>query len=692
MSRSLSFTLAALAGLSSTTTAADSTPILAEGTVVITASDTATTTETADQARLRLGLVPGGTDVISSDVLRQGRTFTLRDALGSSPGVYVQPRAGAEESRLSIRGSGIQRTFHLRGILLLQDGQPINQADGGGDFQAIDPGLVDHIAVYRGANALRYGSATLGGAIDFVSPTGRSRPGTDLRVEGGSFGYLKTQAAGGFVHDEFDGYLAVSQYVSDGSRDWSENANQRAFANVGWRPVEGVENRLYGTFSRSDSQLPGSLTRAQFDDDPTQASAGSLLREVKRDFPLWRLADRLVWDLDDHRLEGGVGLVRKELYHPLSFGEISQDSDDLTGFGRWSWTGTLIGRPSRTTVGANAAWGVTDAYTYGYANASGNRRGPLTSEAEQTARNLEGYAEIQIEAVPSWWAIAGLQVAGHHRRFEDRFLANGDQSDSKLYTGTSPKLGVLWQASETITGFANISRSFEPPTFAEWVQAPAFGVPSFPYDDLKAQSAWTLEVGSRGARGPVAWDIAAYYAAISDEYLAYQVNPGVQNTLNADDTIHLGIELGLQVELAHDLLRDDDRVILGTTWTWGRFTFDDDVVYGDNTIPGIAEHIARIELRWESRGWFAGLTVDWQSDWYVDFANTTEAEGEALLGLRGGYTSDYGVSWFAEARNLADTAYVATSGVANPSSPPTNQALYNPGDGRAFTVGIQWVQ
>jgi len=53
--------------------------------------------------------------------------------------VFVQPRYGSEESRLSIRGSGLQRTFHGRGLKLLQDGVPLNLADGGFDFQAVEP-------------------------------------------------------------------------------------------------------------------------------------------------------------------------------------------------------------------------------------------------------------------------------------------------------------------------------------------------------------------------------------------------------------------------------------------------------------------------------------------------------------------------------------------------------------------------
>jgi len=125
-----------------------------------------------DAAYERIILTPGGVDLIDAETYKSGRASTFQDMLGWSPGVFIQPRFGSEESRLSIRGSGLQRTFHLRGIKLLQDGVPINQADGGGDFQAVEPLALRYIEVFRGANALSYGSTTLGGAINFVSPSG----------------------------------------------------------------------------------------------------------------------------------------------------------------------------------------------------------------------------------------------------------------------------------------------------------------------------------------------------------------------------------------------------------------------------------------------------------------------------------------------------------------------------------------
>ena len=79
---------------------------------------------------------------------------TIKDVLDYVPGVFVQPKWG-DDTRLSIRGSGLSRNFHLRGVQLYMDGIPINTADGFGDFQEIDPTAYRYVEVYKGANALR---------------------------------------------------------------------------------------------------------------------------------------------------------------------------------------------------------------------------------------------------------------------------------------------------------------------------------------------------------------------------------------------------------------------------------------------------------------------------------------------------------------------------------------------------------
>lgn len=170
--------------------------------LVIEAEQTRTTTTqpTLKDDRVELAKVPGGTEAIDAERFLTGRSSTLADTFFLSPGIVAQPRFGSDEARISIRGSGLQRTFHGRGIRIMQDGIPLNLADGGFDMQSVDPMSASHVNVWRGGNALSNGSSTLGGAIDYKSHTGYSSPDFAARLEGGSYGYLRTRLSTGITH------------------------------------------------------------------------------------------------------------------------------------------------------------------------------------------------------------------------------------------------------------------------------------------------------------------------------------------------------------------------------------------------------------------------------------------------------------------------------------------------------------
>ncbi|MES2751891.1 MAG: TonB-dependent receptor plug domain-containing protein, partial [Pseudomonadota bacterium] len=153
--------------------------------------------QTAQQARREIQQTPGGVAVVAAEDYRNNSVAsTIKDVLDYVPGVFVQPKWG-DDSRLSIRGSSLSRNFHLRGIQLYMDGIPINTADGYGDFQELDPTAYKFIEVYKGANALRFGANSLGGAINFVTPTGRDAGVNSAGIDMGAFGYRRFQGSVG---------------------------------------------------------------------------------------------------------------------------------------------------------------------------------------------------------------------------------------------------------------------------------------------------------------------------------------------------------------------------------------------------------------------------------------------------------------------------------------------------------------
>ena len=123
------------------------------------------------QARALIERTPGGVALVPDTAFKSGPANTIKDVLGWVPGVIAQTRWGPD-GRVSIRGSGLTRNYGNRGINVFTDGIPINTADGLFDLFEIDPTAYRYVEVYKGANALRFGANSLGGAINFVTPTG----------------------------------------------------------------------------------------------------------------------------------------------------------------------------------------------------------------------------------------------------------------------------------------------------------------------------------------------------------------------------------------------------------------------------------------------------------------------------------------------------------------------------------------
>ena len=163
--------------------------------VIVTASRDAGDPVVVAEARDRLSRTPGAVAVVSAESYANRFAQNFSDTLRNVPGVLAQKRYG-EEARLSIRGSGIAQGFHQRGVLFAQDGVPFADADGFSDFQGVDPLSARYIEIYKGSNTLRFGGAQLGGAINLVTPTGRTAADdTVLQMEGGSFGSLRGGAS-----------------------------------------------------------------------------------------------------------------------------------------------------------------------------------------------------------------------------------------------------------------------------------------------------------------------------------------------------------------------------------------------------------------------------------------------------------------------------------------------------------------
>jgi iron complex outermembrane receptor protein len=628
-----------------------------------------------ETARSRIERVPGAANVIDAEAYRDGRATTTADTFAYSPGVFAQSRIpGAEEARLSIRGSGLQRTFHGRGIKLLQDGVPINQADGAFDFQAIEPLAARYIEVFRGANALQYGATTLGGAINYVSPTGQDAAPVLVRGELGSYGHRRVQFAAAGAGESADFYVSLSSFAQGGYQQHSEQSNHRLFSNLGYRISDRLETRFFVTAATSDSELPGSLTKAQLFSDRRQANIVNVRQDQHRDFSFHRFANRTTYAWGDQRIEASAFYAYKSLWHPI-FQVLAVDSKDFGVGLRYSNDARIGGRRNLFTLGfSTARTRQRDDRFQNVAGAPGDR----TAQSDQTATALDAFAENQHYVTQRTALVLGVQATRATRRYADEFLADGDNGFDVRYNRLSPKLGARYELTPAMQVFANVSRSFEPPSFGELAGGPTI-------TPVSAQAGRTVEIGGRGTAPGAAWDVAFYDARLSNELLAQSSATGTPlGTVNAPRTIHRGAELGGSFQFArHFHLRG--------AYLWNDFRFDGHPVYGNNDLPGIPRHFLRAEIVYRSAdGFHAGPNVEWSPQRYpVDMANSLFAESYAVLGFKIGQQVKKGMSWFIDARNLTDRTHAATTAVIADAR-GLDPAVFNPGIGRSVFVGVEW--
>ncbi|MDP3385445.1 MAG: TonB-dependent receptor [Phenylobacterium sp.] len=645
--------------------------------VIVTARPDSEDPAVVADARRRLSETPGAVSVIAAESFEDRFALALDDMLRDAPGVFAQKKWGGD-TRLSIRGSGIGNANHNRGLLIAQDGLPLNEADGYGDSQIADPLLTRHVEVYRGGNALRFGGATLGGAVNMVTPTGETAPyDLRLRLDGGAFGMLRQHLAAAGDTGTWDGFVAVTNQTGQGPRPQSQQNIQFASFNVGRRLGEDAEVRLILNGADIKQEIPGALTRAQFDTDPHQAAAGNVVNDYARDVRALRSAAALNWAIaSDLSLSAGVYGIWKNLEHPI-FQVIAQESRNYGVFAKLDWAGEIAGLRADAYGGLWGRQGDLDSHFY--VNRAGSR-GDLRAISYQNARALDLFGEGRLFLTDQLALVAGAAYGIAERDYASRAVpgvaGTFNLEASRNFDWLAPRIGLLWEAPDGAQLFANVTRSVEPPNFGSLSPTGTGFAP------VEAQEAVTYEAGARGRRGAFTWDVTLYHAELEKELLQFSVSQDrPATTFNADETYHRGLEAAVDWRFAPAWR-------LRQTYTWSDFAFRDDPQYGDNRLPVAPEHLYRAELRYDApQGWFVAPSVELTPQGaFVDFANTTRAPSYAVAHINAGWTFRPGLSVFVDLRNVTDEAYVSNVQPVITANAAT--AAYWPGDRRSLFAGL----
>jgi iron complex outermembrane receptor protein len=638
---------------------------------------------TADRLKTEVeaqrALTPGGVTVVDGDELYSRHVSNLADMLRYVPGVWADSGYGNDELFFSSRGSNLDAVdYDKNGIKLLQDGLPVTTADGNNHNRVIDPLTARYASVARGANALTYGASSLGGAIDFVSPTARNSAPLSVFLDAGSFGSLNGRVTAGRAGERMDGLLTVEGRNFDGYRDHSSQERFGLYGNVGWHPSATTHVQLFGTYVDNDLRLPGALTRAEVEADPDPASPAALDGDYGKVVKTARVAAKVTQSFGANgTLSAGLSYEGQSLFHPI----VSQIFVDFDGPGPAAPVevfsllvdtdhrdlGAMVRYDRRVgahdlLAGLNFGKGSVEGGNY--RNLHGQPNG-LAESYDSDSDSVEAFAMDRFHLSDRFTAVFGAQMVSAAREVLVTNAVTGAVTHpDDRYTTVNPRAGVIASLNGAGELYGNVSRLFEAPTTFQIIDDVRGGNETLaPMSGTVAEVGWRSGTSeSEGTRWT--WDIAAFYARIRDEILSMDDPDAPGNSLvtNIDKTTHAGLEalLGASFEIggAH---RIDPRV----SFTLNQFHFANDAAWGDNRLPAAPTYAARGEVLYRHRsGFYAGPTFDLIGDRYVDFANSYNVDGYGLMGLHAGFS---GERWevFGDVRNLFDTDYIATVNVLN---------------------------
>ncbi|MDR6631027.1 iron complex outermembrane receptor protein [Acinetobacter lwoffii] len=678
-------------------------------TIVISAEQNANPQQ---QYQKELAQVSGGTNFIGEQQLEQQRLATTADVFRLQPGIYAQS-AGNEGAKISIRGSGINRTSgaHASGTHVLIDDIPFT-GPGGTAYELLEPWWIDHVGVYRGANGFKQGGLALGGTINYRTKTGADQDGSELKYEMGSHGYQKYQFSTGRKLDQMDYYLALTSTQFDGIQDHAEGDGKGLAFNLGYQISPDIETRFYARYRESKHLTPGRITQEQLKNDPEAANSFNLAVDAKRIQPgsTW-LANTTTWNLqDDAKLTGSLAYH----HYPLDLRESSYrtnvDYEDITARFQYEKPYQFLGLEHQGRIALRSTThrpdsGVTETIRRD-TTIDGTLYPADTVTRRYTYRGSDNVLQFDQETTlnDQFKLDLGLAAVYTHRESEVTYPVASPEV-SRYEWNFAPRLGLTYQPNESVQWFANLSRSIEPahPWAMAWsspyyfdsgvasgrVRAPIY---------LDTQTANSFELGGRGQSVFGDWALSYYYSKVKNELLTSEMIKDYGNNspkserisveANATPTIHQGVELSLDTPL-HESRYGELR--LQQAYTLGDFQYKNDPLFGKNQLPGIPKHLYQAQLSYAlNNGLYIGLNTEYASKMAHDYANSRFSDDYQIWGIDLGYAPEH-QSWktWINFKNITDEKYAAVV-IPGLNDQGADVARSSPGEGFSTYAGVSF--
>ncbi|MDZ5603810.1 TonB-dependent siderophore receptor [Pseudomonas sp. RP23018S] len=448
-----------------------------------TRSASATRTDTA------LHETPQSVSVVPRDVIEDTSSTRLQDALDYAGGVGRANNFGGQGlTTVTVRGFTTGEYY--------RNGFPINR----GYPNAPDANTVERLEVIRGPASALYGRGDPGGTFNIVSKQPQAESKVTLGSQIDDHGlYRGTLDATGALNQ--DGSLTYRLNLlgegGDSFRDDVETERYDVAPVISWQVNDSTKIVFEGDFMRNNHPLDRGLTR--YSTQSGSASRDTYIWETGSDNLLhndndmaqlrfehqlnddWTLGGGMQWldgSLKGNAVEAnGAPVDGRTLQRNFNYRKLEWTDRDyqlnLTGhFDTGRFSHTLLTGIEYEDYDYNSIIQRSSAApgTYPidiYNPVLGQPRPPLTRTTTWDKENLQTWAffiQDQVALTERLKALAGVRFERFEHDYDDHISNTRDFDNAE--NGVTPRLGLIYDLTDTVAVYANTARSFKPNTGA----------------------------------------------------------------------------------------------------------------------------------------------------------------------------------------------------------------------------------
>jgi hemoglobin/transferrin/lactoferrin receptor protein len=629
---------------------------------------------TASRQEQASGETPVPITVISRDQIEKLQPEKMVDLLKQVPGVEVAGEG-------PFRGLPVIRGFTSNRVLILVDGQRLNNARESTLFAGIQPGLVDlsqveRIEVLRGPASVLYGSDAMGGVINIITRVPRlageevewhgsagysygenaDSQRANFELEGAGRGF-SIRVAGGYqkVDDQYAPEEAAeddrfASYVDEDGRVYNSGMKQKSLdAAMRWLVGDSGLFRVGAEIVRTeDIGFPGF--------DPSSG--------IDIAFPRFD-RDKLSigWDSGPVGALSNIALTSyyqstvKESRRNFSFGPYfflnNTTTSDIDSFGVNAQATADVGS-HHLTFGMDFYRDNLDDDTIAEDPFSG-----VTTEVSVPKSHQQGlglYLQDEIKVNDRLKVLAGLRgdrIAFKSEDDPDYTGAPFDVSDSDV----SGNVGINYGITDNVKLTALIGRGFRSPNLQERAYfgpatEPGYFIQQNP--DLTSERSLNYEVGFKVRYDRYFGGLNLFYNDVRDLITFVEIgdDPMTGYSLLQYDNISEATIRGIELELETIFYRN-----------WSSF-FNASYTHGDNETTGqplgfIPPVKVLTGIRYQQTSWWTELSYRWvdRQDRLPEGSDPEPGGDFSLVDLRGGYSFESGLGIQARIGNLLDKLY-----------------------------------